>query len=720
MTPLTDELLRRRLETRAAADPAISLSAIARSVADRPRRRPAILGWRARASVLGSAAAAVVVGVSLIAVLVGRAGLPAVAASPSDSSDAPVATGPVASGIGPSPQDVAPAWESIAWETTERGPFASDQTTVTDVIAVGDGFLAIGTTMNGGVSTGRAWLSADGRTWERVDAPGLEAMQPRRVLNVGKTLVVLGLEGSADEASTGAHTVLASSTDERTWLTGPALPVPGDPRLAAGGPPGLLMPVGQDEWLLGPGLTTWTKSTTGSPDVLLGTPAWANGRWIQPGTTGVDANGDPSRAVVWTSADGSKWDLATVQQPAGGMFSVLAAASGMIGIGTADDVCLRCFGRALSSTAIWASNDGRDWRRIGLSAEVFPRGPGLQFAADGQRIVVLGQAVAGSSPGTGRMLSETLDGTAWHVLEQRGVQPEAAQAALAVGPHGVAVVGIVSTRSFAGVFGQAWWGAAAEAPPASADGTTGPSTGSGPSGQPLIAGCDTLGFDARRCAAVVARAMAQAGNPTGVVAIALGPVTFDPTSLGSQPLASVGFTLADGTTKTVEFRCMDIGNASDLACSGDPQIGISNGVSHDVPCPNPCDDNHPGATLPPSPKPAVVAASTPLALPAFDVPIDHVGHYEIVVGSATLPDGLLSERSGELADTRPTAYWIDRGVQIVVRPGPPCTGSHCPEIDSIYHAPFHGPQPVNVYLVFDVTELNAPGAVLEVRNLVVR
>jgi hypothetical protein len=88
--------------------------------------------------------------------------------------------------------------------------------------------------------------------------------------------------------------------------------------------------------------------------------------------------------------------------------------------------------------------------------------------------------------------------------------------------------------------------------------------------------------------------------------------------------------------------------------------------------------------------------------------------------SASLPDGLLSERTGELADPRPDSWWIDSGVRIVVRPGKPCTGESCPQIDSIYHEAFHGPQPVHVYLVFDVVELETPGVVLEVRNLVVR
>jgi hypothetical protein len=164
-----------------------------------------------------------------------------------------------------------------------------------------------------------------------------------------------------------------------------------------------------------------------------------------------------------------------------------------------------------------------------------------------------------------------------------------------------------------------------------------------------------------------------------------------------------------------------IWSPSDRVCQDDARVWLGGGVSHDVPCgATPGDANHPCATLPPSPKPAVVAASTPLIVPVFDVPIDHVGHYEVPVGAASLPNGLLSERSGELGDPRPTAYWIDEGVQIVVRPGKPCVGSTCPEIDSIYHEPFGGPEPVNVDLVFDVVELTSPGANLEIRNLVVR
>jgi hypothetical protein len=247
-----------------------------------------------------------------------------------------------------------------------------------------------------------------------------------------------------------------------------------------------------------------------------------------------------------------------------------------------------------------------------------------------------------------------------------------------------------------------------------------------PSSSNLTVGCDSLRFDARRCAAMIARAREQVTGPGDVIAVSVeAPVRSYGIALGGgAPIATVDFTLDGGLHQRVDVSCgLPIGPvSSDRVCSPDPQVVLVGGPpSHDTPCgPNQCDEHNPGATPPPTPEPAVVAASEPLVLRTFDVVVDHVGHYEVLVGRATLPDGLLSERSGDLADPRPTGWWIDSGVSIVVRPGKPCVGSECPQIDSIYRDPFHGPQPVNVYLVFDVVELTAPVSILEIRNLVVR
>jgi len=215
----------------------------------------------------------------------------------------------------------------------------------------------------------------------------------------------------------------------------------------------------------------------------------------------------------------------------------------------------------------------------------------------------------------------------------------------------------------------------------------------------------------------------MAGNPAQLATVVVRRFVGTDMSLGSHPIATVDLTLGDGSVRAVDIRCFNVvgGASSDRACSPDPQIQVYGGVSRDVPCgPTPCDEHNPGATPPPSPKPAIVAASTPLILRTLDITLDHVGHYEVLAGVAWLPDGLLSQRSGELADPRPTTWWIDSGIAIDVRPVGPCPGG-CPvTIDSIYHRPFHGPAQVRVYLVFDVVELNMPGTILEIRNLIVR
>lgn len=236
----------------------------------------------------------------------------------------------------------------------------------------------------------------------------------------------------------------------------------------------------------------------------------------------------------------------------------------------------------------------------------------------------------------------------------------------------------------------------------------------GASGGAYPDACESLGFGARQCGAIVARAGRDAGlDPAQITSTEILPPGEQPVSLGGQRIARVRFTLANGDSRTEDFRCVGVGHASDLACASDPRIAISGGVDHDVPCtgeaPKGC------ATPPPTPRPASVAAATPLRILTLDIPIDHLGHYELQVGTASLPDGVLSERSAQLADTQPTAFWIDDSVRLEVRPADPTR----PPIGNIYRDPFVGVEPVMVFIVFDVSE-TSPGAVLQVRDLVIR
>ena len=290
---------------------------------------------------------------------------------------------------------------------------------------------------------------------------------------------------------------------------------------------------------------------------------------------------------------------------------------------------------------------------------------------------------------------------------------------------GLAAALIVVAMGGAGLLARL--GSPGESASASASVTTSyASTGAGPSPSAVaspssslrVTGCDELGFAPSRCVRVVAAARARAGDPIDVVRV-LVRRSIDPgVSLGTVPLATVDLFASDGTKTSIDLRCFGIHGPSDRLCDANAEIFVADGVDHDVPCgPEPGDENHACATLPPTPRPASVANSTPLRLASLDIPLDHLGHYEVLAGIAWLPDGALTERSATLADPRPTAFWIEGGVEIQVRPDR-CPGG-CP-VSSLYHDPYDGPMRVHVYLVFDVAELNGPSAVLQVRDLVVR
>ena len=110
-----------------------------------------------------------------------------------------------------------------------------------------------------------------------------------------------------------------------------------------------------------------------------------------------------------------------------------------------------------------------------------------------------------------------------------------------------------------------------------------------------------------------------------------------------------------------------------------------------------------------------MAAATPLRVASLRVAIDRLGDYEVEVGSATLPDGYLSERSAALVDAQPDGFWIEGGIRIDVR----SDVSGRPPIGSLYRDAFDGSEPVTVFLVFTVTELDRAGT-LEIRDLLVR
>jgi hypothetical protein len=238
-----------------------------------------------------------------------------------------------------------------------------------------------------------------------------------------------------------------------------------------------------------------------------------------------------------------------------------------------------------------------------------------------------------------------------------------------------------------------------------------------PSGGPYPDACAELGFAARRCAAIVESARNESGIDKSAIAAVdiLSRPREGSLQMGGEIVARVQFHLADGTSVMREAWCVGAGSPDNRACANDPQLVVSGGVDHDVTCPGAAPDPASCASLPPTPPQAAIAAAQPLHVAALDIPLDHAGKYAVRVGRASLPNGYLSRREFELADTRPTTFWITGGIRLDVRP----TVAGRPPVGNIHRDAFKGSEPVEVFLVFEVTE-TSPGAILQVRDLVVQ
>jgi hypothetical protein len=106
-------------------------------------------------------------------------------------------------------------------------------------------------------------------------------------------------------------------------------------------------------------------------------------------------------------------------------------------------------------------------------------------------------------------------------------------------------------------------------------------------------------------------------------------------------------------------------------------------------------------------------ASQPLGVGALDIEIDHVGDYTIDVGDATLPNGILSTASFELADEAPKDVLMEpHGIQMQIT-----SLEDGRRLESLYdHGWRPGTERVRVTLRFSVESFE-PGAAIQVVNL---
>ena len=138
---------------------------------------------------------------------------------------------------------------------------------------------------------------------------------------------------------------------------------------------------------------------------------------------------------------------------------------------------------------------------------------------------------------------------------------------------------------------------------------------------------------------------------------------------------------------------------------------VPTGVDTDLPCagepPTGC------ATPVPTPRLWARASAHPLRVPALDVPLSHLGRYEIEAGVAVLPDGYLSQLSLSLANGTDGSYDADIRVELRATP----TASPEP-MNRYERGVMPGRHVVHVFVVFDLFAVR-PGAVMQIRDLVV-
>jgi hypothetical protein len=183
-------------------------------------------------------------------------------------------------------------------------------------------------------------------------------------------------------------------------------------------------------------------------------------------------------------------------------------------------------------------------------------------------------------------------------------------------------------------------------------------------------------------------------------------VTILQTRSGGPPIDLI-VTLADGTITQTTLMC--VGVNQEPACVDDPHLtatSVTQGGYHDTP---------EGASPVPSAAPDDLAMATALRIDRLDIPIDHTGLHEVVLGEAWLPNGLLTSAEFTLVDVWPSDVTIlDGGVRLEVR-----SMTSGQPIQNIYeHGWREGIEGVEAVLVFDVFRFE-PGAKLSIQDVVV-
>ncbi len=110
------------------------------------------------------------------------------------------------------------------------GPLdATGEESVRDIVAIGSGFVAVGSRTLDNEQDGVVWYSPDGESWEQVDAPSLAGNGRQELLTVAATDAGLVAGGYTDGAGGQGVPVVWRSADGIEWsAASPRLPLGGD------------------------------------------------------------------------------------------------------------------------------------------------------------------------------------------------------------------------------------------------------------------------------------------------------------------------------------------------------------------------------------------------------------------------------------------------------------------------------------------------------------
>jgi len=218
-------------------------------------------------------------------------------------------------------------------------------------------------------------------------------------------------------------------------------------------------------------------------------------------------------------------------------------------------------------------------------------------------------------------------------------------------------------------------------------------------------------FNAIRCQTMTDYVATQLGTTREQVAslVVIPQPTSEVTYSGGPPV-DTEVTLRDGSIHLVTLNCGGLGS---VECADDPHLetwSVMHGGYYDG-----TEAQLLGGR--PSIAPDALADAMALRITRLDIPVDHVGRYEVPVGEARLPNGILTVADFALVEPWPTGVSIlDGGVGLEIRSlddgGTP--------IRNIYEHGWHpGAERVEAVLVFDVAHFD-PGATLGIKDLVVR